>query len=231
MASNPGEPSPPQSYRSDEQWVSDLSGKNGDLAQGKAYQDLSKYLYAVVYRYLAKRAVSGHVLATFSPQELGELAEDFVQDVIEKMARNNHALLNQFSGAGSFTSWAAQIAKRTAATELRRPFWTRRKRAGSGEGESLLEENGSHSEQHTEAQNAPEAELEQKELRNAIQDCRDAMSERYRVVYDHLIVELKSAEELADDLGISVNAVYMLVFRVKRSMRKCLSKKGYGSET
>lgn len=215
--------------RSNDQWIAELSGKSGNDAQEKAYNDLSKYLYIVIFNYLQNRAISSQALATFSEDELGEFGEDFVQDTIEKLARNDHSLLGQFTGAGSFTSWAAQIAKRIAATEIRRPYWVRRNRAGRGNGDTIFEGN-SVSDALSDGGNAdsPEVLLEQAELGHAIRACRGTLPKRYRDIFDRLIVDPEPVDEVAESLGVTVNAIYMLVYRVKRRIRACLIQKGYG---
>lgn len=233
MASSPSDSSH-LPHRSDEQWLADLSGQNGYYAQEQAHRDLSRYLYVVVYHYLIKRAVSDHVLVTLSKDELATMAEDFVQDTLERLARNEHALLAKYAKAGSFTSWAAQIAKRIAATEIRRPYWSRRSRSSTISpfvNDVISEGNGDLDFRASEQSGSnPEASLEQKELMQAILSCRQGLSERYQTIFDKIIVELASVEDVAELLGLSANAIYMLVFRVKRSMRKCLAQKGYGPE-
>lgn len=233
MSSSSSDSSPPP-HRSDEQWIADLSGQNGCCAQEQAHHDLSRYLYVVVYHYLIKRAVLDHVLTTLSKDELAMIAEDFVQDTLERLASNEHALLTKYSRAGAFTSWIAQIAKRIAATELRRPYWSRRSRSSTSPlfiNDTMSDGNGDLEIKAGEQSGGnPEASLAQKELMQAIQSCRQGLSERYELIFNKVIVESASIEDVAELLGLSANAVYILVFRVKRSMRKCLAKKGYGPE-
>lgn len=226
MASSPSDY--PPSRRSNEQWIADLSGKNGPSIQGDAFLDLGKYLHTVIFQYLEKRSLSNYVLASFSSTEVGELAEDFVQDTIEKLAQKDFILLRQYTGRGSFTAWAAQIARRIAATELRRPYWERRNRSESSQSLLMLDWSAISPRQDTPDNGNPQTEIELKELRNAIRECREMLSERYRLIFDRCIVNDEPIEDVAEPLRLSANAIYMLVFRVKRRMRKCLNEKGFG---
>ena len=112
--------------RNNQAWVEELRGDCGSERQSDAHRELANYLYVVAYNYLRLRQADLRALADFAPEEVAALAQDFVQETLEKLARNEFALLASFSGAGKFTSWAAQIVRNQAAMELRKSYWTRR---------------------------------------------------------------------------------------------------------
>lgn len=208
------------SQRENWEWVRDLNGTNGSDAQRRAHADLSTYLYVVAYNYLERRRNSVPVLSEFDNDELAELAQDFVQETLGKLAANNHELLEQYSGAGRFTSWAAQIITNQIASELRRPYWKRRG--------SLSEE--LFAQQVDTETLLPETRVLISELHQVLQSCLDQLSERYRIAFVRCIVEGERAEDVAADLDTTSNAVYLLVFRSKRNLRKCVTKSGVGPD-
>ncbi|MGB0386230.1 MAG: hypothetical protein ACPGWR_15585 [Ardenticatenaceae bacterium] len=103
--------------RNDQDWVEELRGERGGRLQKQAHQELAAYLYRIVYHYLVGRQSQHHpyMLISFTPLQLAALAQKFVQQTLEKVACNDFALLDQFEGEGSFTSWAAAIAARDVA--------------------------------------------------------------------------------------------------------------------
>ncbi|MCB0237375.1 MAG: hypothetical protein KDH08_01795, partial [Anaerolineae bacterium] len=61
--------------------------------QASAHKDLANYLYVVAYNYLRLRQADLRALADFAAEELASLAQDFVQETLEKLARRDFALL------------------------------------------------------------------------------------------------------------------------------------------
>lgn len=83
--------------RSNQDWVQELCGDRGDDAQRLAHQDLARYLYVEAYNYLRLRQADLYRLADFAAEELAALAQDFVQETLEKLARDDFALLGRYS--------------------------------------------------------------------------------------------------------------------------------------
>ena len=208
------------SQRENWEWVRNLNGTDGPDAQRRAHADLATYLYVVAFNYLERRRNSVPVLSEFDGDELAELSQDFVQDTLGKLANNNHELLEQYSGAGRFTSWAAQIITNQIASELRRPYWRRR---------GALSEELFAQQVDTETP-LPETRVLISELHQVLQSCLDKLSDRYRIAFLRCIVEGDRAEDVAEDLDTTSNAVYLLVFRSKRNLRKCVTKSGIGPD-
>jgi len=202
--------------RSDQDWVDQLSGVRGPQAQQAAHHDLASYLYVVAYNYLDKRRTSVMVLADFDNDELAELARDFVQETLEKLANNQHELLSQYAQTGRFTSWAAQIISNQIASELRRPYWKRREPLSTETFARRADEEGPQ----------PEAAALLGETRAILQGCLQKLPERYRIALVRCIAEGERAEAVANDLDTTANAVYLLVYRAKRTMRTCVTKAG-----
>lgn len=206
--------------RTNQDWLDELAGGSGRNAQEAAHQDLMSYLYVVAYNYLTKRQDNIAVLEEFGAEELARLAQDFVQETIEKISRNQYELLAQYSGAGRFTSWTAQIITNLAASELRRPYWGRRQ---------IVTDTVYHSREDTESV-SPASAAVQSEVTDILYNCIEKLSERYRVAFLRCVGDGDRAEDVAEDLDITANAVYLLVYRSKRNVRKCIEKSGLGAD-
>jgi RNA polymerase sigma factor (sigma-70 family) len=196
------------SRRNDQGWLADLRGQRGAEAQYDAYVDLSKYLRVVAYNYLLMRCGDIPLLATFDPDDLVALAEEFVQDTLEKLAANGHALLDGYQGSGHFTSWVAIIVRRVVSKELKRALWTQRHR--TEESDFLVANSASIA----------------IEVRTSLEKCLDKLSERQRQALLRCIVEEEAAKDVAADLKTNVNAVYLLVLKAKRKTKQCLQAAG-----
>lgn len=212
------------SQRTNQNWLDELRRDRGEEQQRLAYEDLAGYLYVVVYNYLQMRQTNLTVLAHFAPKELAALAQDFVQDTLEKLARDDHALLDQFRGTGRFLSWAAQIARHEAGQELRKSYWTRREPFPEEHPPELEPEEWSPSFtlealiDHSTPENT--AILDQ--VVAVLQRCLDKLQERRRLAFWGCIAEGRSAGFVTTALNTTDNAVHILVYRAKRDLRKCL---------
>lgn len=213
--------------RNNEAWIAELRGDLGLEAQRNAYKDLDNYLYWVAFRHLGQRQGDVLSLREFDREYLDALAKEFVQDTLEKIVRNHFALLNQFTGAGSFTSWAAMIVTREVGQELRRPYWTRR---------VPLPKQDTTTEQWPPSigitlsdTTSAEKQAILQEVLGQLQLCLEKLKERNHkraVTFWLCEGEGWSAEEVAAVLDITPNAVLILVYRAKRDLRKCLGGAG-----
>ena len=111
--------------RNNQGWVEELRGERGRQLQKLAHQELAAYLYRIVYHYLVRRQSqrNPYMLLNLTRLELAALAQELVQEVLEKVACNDFALLDQFKGEGSFTSWVAAVAARDVAQKLCHFYW------------------------------------------------------------------------------------------------------------
>ncbi len=214
--------------RSNTDWVRDLRGDGGEHSQRSAHRDLASYLYVVAYNYLRLRQSDLYRLADFAAEEMAALAEDFVQEALEKLARDQFALLGRYNAAGNFTSWAAQIVRNQAAMELRKSYWTRRSplpQAGDGQ------DNGAESDLAAELADPagevdPARQAQQQAVRDLVQRCIDRLPERYRVAVLNCLGGDVSADIVARALDTTANAVYLIIQRAKRQLRACLEQAG-----
>lgn len=205
-------------YRSNDEWIADLIGKNGRRAQQIAHLDLSNYLYVVVFNYLKERHTQLASISSYCEEELITIAQDFVQSFMEKMVRNNHELLHKYSNTGRFTSWAAQVIINLCATEFRRARWSR---------QQLMNQEPYWDRCTT----APEATAVRSQIAETIDSCLSKLPQNYREALVRCIGQGERASTVAQDLDVSPNAVYILIHRAKTAMRKQLTQQGIGPNT
>ena len=214
--------------RSNEDWVRELCGDRGQEPQQLAYQKLANYLYVVAYNYLRLRQADLRALADFAPEEVAALAQDFVQETLEKLARNEFALLASFSGAGKFTSWAAQIVRNQAAMELRKSYWARRSALPASDDSEESSEQPSLAQNYADpsVQADPARRAQQQQVHDVLQRCLAGLPERNRLAIVSCIADDVRAEAVAQTLNTTANAVYLLITRTKRQLKDCLQRAG-----
>lgn len=215
------------SQRTNVDWIRELRGDLGGDAQRQAHHDLANYLHVVAYNYLRLREADLPALASFAPEESAALAQDFVQDTLEKLARDAFALLNRFRGDGRFTSWAAQIVRNQAAMELRRSYWTRRADLPEERNETEAAVNAPASAARVAPlADSPEHAATRGQVAAILQACLERLPERNRLAIVQCIADDARAELVAQSLHTSANAVYLLITRGKRQLRECLEQAG-----
>ena len=214
--------------RDNQEWVQELRGDRGGQQQEAAHCELANYLYVVAYNYLRIRQTDLRALAAFPVDDLAALAQDFVQETLEKLARNQFALLATYSGAGKFTSWAAQIVRNQAAQELRKSYWTRRNPlpASSDPDEDGAEPLLLQRLADTSDEADPARRAQQTQVAATLQGCLAGLSERYRLAVLNCLGDNMPAEAVARALDTTANAVYLIIQRAKRKLRQCLERAG-----
>ena len=214
--------------RDNQEWVQELRGDRGGKQQETAHCELANYLYVVAYNYLRIRQADLRALAAFPVDDLAALAQDFVQETLEKLARNQFALLATYSGAGKFTSWAAQIVRNQAAQELRKSYWTRRNPlpASSDPDEDGAEPLLLQRLADTSDEADPARRAQQTQVAATLQGCLAGLSERYRLAVLNCLGDNMPAEAVARALDTTANAVYLIIQRAKRKLRQCLERAG-----
>ena len=214
--------------RDNQEWVQELRGDRGGQQQEAAHCELANYLYVVAYNYLRIRQTNLRALAAFPVDDLAALAQDFVQETLEKLARNQFALLATYSGTGKFTSWAAQIVRNQAAQELRKSYWTRRNPlpASSDPDEDGAEPLLLQRLADTSDEADPARRAQQTQVAATLQGCLAGLSERYRLAVLNCLGDNVPAEAVARALDTTANAVYLIIQRAKRKLRQCLERAG-----
>lgn len=208
----------PLSERTNEQWLSDLTG--AQASQAAALHDLRQWLARRLFFYLRSRSD----LDRLDDSEIRDLAEDFVQEALLQI----RAKLEQFEGRSKFTTWAGKIAVHQALGELRRARW-RDFSLDSLVGESdftpafLVQESDP---------DAPDRAAERAESMRAVAEViNEELTERQRAALVALTVEGVPMDVVADRLGTNRNALYKLLHDARKRLRARLEERGYDVQT
>ncbi|MFQ5858524.1 MAG: RNA polymerase sigma factor [Anaerolineae bacterium] len=216
------------SRRSDQEWVSDL--RAAGQVQHQAFADLGRYLYRVVYNYLRNRKAGLLRLQQLDTSDLEELARGFTQEALQAVWEK----LSTYEGRGKLTSWAATVAIRTAAYELRKPYWREGRMSASlaYDPENNPEEWGGTNREWQETQQlSPAVRVQTAEILDLIETTiQQDLSERQRFAFAAQFIEGRSSDEIADDLGTTRNAVYMLIHEARKKIKRRLRETGHTPE-
>jgi len=208
---------------SNEEWLAALRGKLGGERQSQAHNALAAYLYTVAYNFLLMRQNELPLLATFHPQDLAALAQEFVQEVMEKLARHDHKLLDQFQGTGKFTMWSAVIVRHRIAKELKKKQWTQRTRLD----DNVAEQEASRGQpMHAAQQSDPLYSVQLQQIETTLQNCLHTLTTREQTAFIRCIALDEPAENVAQTFGTTINAVNLLVYKAKRKLCSCLRRSG-----
>ncbi|MEM7129240.1 MAG: sigma-70 family RNA polymerase sigma factor [Chloroflexota bacterium] len=197
--------------RPNDEWITAISGALGYEFQRQAHEELAAYLFVVVRQFLFRRQPEFPWLSSLAAEELESLAEDFVQICLEKLSREEFALLNQFTGKGPFISWAAQIALNEARSELRKVRWSRLQPLN--ELSFWLESN----------EPTPDQLFLQRRLITILYRCLEQLPESHRAVLVRCVMNGEPAADVAGDLDRSAQAVYNLINRAKKQLAVLLA--------
>ncbi|MEM7129925.1 MAG: sigma-70 family RNA polymerase sigma factor [Chloroflexota bacterium] len=204
--------------RTNEAWVRHLKGASGLLHQRDAHEDLSRYLFVVIFNYLQSRRNNLIGLSLYADDEIAVLAQDFVQSFMEKLVKDNYSLLRKYKTVGKFTSWAAQVTLNLVSTEFRRACWSRQLPMIR---ESYLDRETVH----------PDVAAVRTQIREVIDGCLKKLPEHYRIALVRCIAEDARAADVAEEMELTPNAVYILVHRAKAAMRSHLIQEGIDPQT
>lgn len=132
-------------------------------------------------------------------------ADDVLQDTLLAVATH----LREFEGRSSLSSWVFTLA-RTACARKRRGLKNRPHVSDDAVGE------------HAALEGSPEETAEEHELRRAVERALDGLSEDHREVLLLRDMEGLTAPEVADSLGLSIDAVKSRLHRARSALREAL---------
>lgn len=207
------------------EWLTKLSGQQGDEAQQIAHQAVSSYLYAVAINVLWLRKSSVSQLSQYGISEIEALAEDFVQSFCYKLVENNYALLDKYSGRGRFLAWAAQVLRNMISSEFRKRQWKETERLAVLEGKSgMMRVRCSAKYQKL---GCPDLIFHHNQLADLVESVLTKLSSNHQVIFLRYVLEGERAYLVAEDLGMTDNGVYTAARRIREVIGKALVEAGY----
>ena len=195
--------------RTNEEWLSDLRGKNQD----QAIEDLRKVLTRGLIYSLSSRIST----------DLEANVDDFVQDSILRILDK----MDTFRGESKFTTWAQKVAVRVAFTEMRRQRWK------DISLEDLLPEDSGDFTPLVLSDPSPDPEkrASQSQLLEMIEKMMmEELTERQRTALLAVVHGGMPLEEVARKLDTNRNALYKLLHDARKQMRNRMLEKGLSAE-
>lgn len=197
--------------RSNHEWLTELQQKGS--TQEQALADLREYLLRVVLLYLRNNRSD---LANLSTHEIRHFAEDLAQDALLLVQQN----LASFRGESKFTSWAYRFVINLAISELRRRRYRNRSLDALPEQDKLW----------IQAIFGRSMGIEQAaELEGILLDLHEIvqenLTERQQLAIQMVHFADMSVLEVAEELELSPNALYKLLYDARQKIKKALLKR------
>jgi RNA polymerase sigma-70 factor (ECF subfamily) len=196
--------------RTNEAWLRDLRGT------GRAYDEalaaLRDYLMRAALVYLGRRRSD---VVGWTAEDLRQFAEDMTQDAILDIEAN----LVNFRGEAKFTTWAYSFVINRAAGELRRSRYSDFSYEGLQENEAAFFEKL----QAEFPDASPELKVEQREMAELLLDViQNELTIRQRRAMVMAYFQGQSMETVAEQLNISRNTLYKLLFDARQRLKAAL---------
>lgn len=205
--SAPGESS--DAIRTNAMWIQDLSGAPSD--REPACRLLFELLLRVARAESRRRAARVGLLGPEVDDLAHQAAADAVLTIIAK--------IGSFRGESKFTTWAYTFVIFDVRAKMNRHLWRRPVRAlDSDEWDRLPDRLGID----------PEAEAESRDLVNAVRHAvEESLTPRQRRVFVAVVLNQVPTDVMADRLGSTQNAIYKMIFDVRRKLRGVLVESGH----
>ncbi len=207
--------------RSNEEWLAGLK-QDGAPQQETCFQELGRYLYRAVSSYMERRGDNLVGLASLAGPEREELARDLVQQSLHKV----YLKLNEYRGEGPFLAWAATIALRTAADELRRAHWQTIRTDSIADLASRIPP--SDPQPLMSEAPAPDAQLQMSEMWDLVdRTVEEDLSEQQRRAFLARFVDELSNGEIGALEGVEPSVIYQRIHQARVKIRRRLREAGY----
>lgn len=197
--------------RSNHEWLTELQQKGS--TQEQALADLREYLLRVVLLYLRNNRSD---LAELSIHEIRHFAEDLAQDALLLVQQN----LDSFRGESKFTSWAYRFVINLAISELRRRRYRNRSLDALPEQDKLWIQ--AIFGRSMGVEQATELEGILLDLHEIVQE---NLTERQQLAIQMVHFADMSVPEVAEELELSPNALYKLLYDARQKIKKALLKR------
>jgi RNA polymerase sigma-70 factor, ECF subfamily len=200
------------SLRSNNEWVKSLTSPTDERAVAELRDILIRGLKPALHKYIDR--------------ELNQFVEDTAQDALLKILDKVHT----FRGESKFTTWAMKIAVREGLSELRRKKW---KDISIQDLISASDDNSS--EINTMEFSANDPDPEQLANQNIVLDkvmeiIEHELSDKQKMAIQALMIHGISVTVVAEQMGISRNALYKLVHDARVKLKKKMAEGGMDPE-
>lgn len=195
--------------RTNRRWVHDLSGTASD--REPACRLLFELLLRVARAESRRRAARVGLVGPEVDDLAHQAAADALLTIIEK--------IGSFRGECRFTTWAYKFVVFGVREKMNRHLWRRPGRAlDDDDWDRLPDRLGID----------PEAEAESRDLVNAVRRAvEESLTPRQRRVFVAVVLNQVPTDVMADRLGSTQNAIYKMIFDIRRKLRDMLVESGH----
>jgi RNA polymerase sigma-70 factor (ECF subfamily) len=158
-----------------------------------------------------------------------ELAEDLVQETLLSAVRARES----FEGRASVYTWLVTILRNKIVDHLRK---TSKMSSVSYDedpfevGQELFNRFGLWKTDFQQWGESPESLLDRKQFRSQIEHCIEKLPQRYREAFIFKVVDGLGTDEICDMLGISANNLWVILYRARMGLRKCLDENWFAAK-
>ncbi|MCB0477565.1 MAG: sigma-70 family RNA polymerase sigma factor [Crocinitomicaceae bacterium] len=157
-----------------------------------------------------------------------DLANDFVQETFISILKNEENL----DSIGNPKSYLATILSRKVIDH-----WRKKEVKTTSNFSSFFHQDGKQ-EGHWKADamskndlNFLENELDNKELREIIMECFEALPENQRIIASEKLLNDRDTDEICNEYGVSSSNLWVIIHRAKVRLRACIENKWYKDES
>lgn len=190
------------------------------------------------FNYSEKPKMAETILHTLNPDEWVDLHSDYLynyaitridndelaKDIVQETFLSGLKAMKNFRGQAAERTWLISILKRKIIDHYRKINSAK----GKAEVRMNFYENGDKKGSWIEERvpktwdNEAEKDIENVELKGAIEDCIADLPDRYRIVFLLKNVQQYETEEICNELGITPSNLWVIIHRARHQLRKCL---------
>ena len=149
-----------------------------------------------------------------------DLAKDLVQETFFSGLKGK----DNFKGLASERTWLVSILKRKIIDHYRKINSIKGKKEVRVNFYNHGENKGNWLEERVPVswQNEAEKNIENQELKNALDGCIENLPEKYRMVFLLKSVQNYETEEICNELDITASNLWVIIHRARQQLRRCL---------
>ena len=155
--------------------------------------------------------------------------QDLSKDLVQETFYSGLKGMDNFKGLASERTWLISILKRKIIDHYRRINSVKGKKEVRVNFYNDGENKGNWLEERVPVSWGNEAakNIENQELKNALEGCIDNLPEKYRMVFMLKSVQNYETEEICNELDISASNLWVIIHRARQQLRRCLEDNWY----
>ena len=151
-------------------------------------------------------------------------SDELAKDIVQETFLSGLKAMKNFRGQAAERTWLISILKRKIIDHYRKINSTKGKAEVRMNFYEDGEKKGSWIEERVPRtwDNEAERDIENVELKSAIDGCINKLPDKYRIVFLLKNVQQYETEEICNELGITPSNLWVIIHRARHQLRKCL---------